>query len=55
MGLFPNQKITSKLFQVLDDDDSGYLDFEEIISFLGMMIKGQFIDKVRFIFDFIVY
>ena len=31
MGLFPNKKITNKLFEILDDDDSGYLDFEEII------------------------
>ena len=40
---------------MVDTDNSEALEFEEIILYLEILIKGKIEDKIGFIFDFIVY
>lgn len=41
----------SRLFDLYDEDLSGYLDFRELISCLSVVVKGTFEEKLRMIFD----
>ena len=41
----------SRLFDIYDEDLSGYLDFRELVSCLSVVVKGTFEEKLRMVFD----
>jgi Ca2+-binding EF-hand superfamily protein len=41
----------SRLFDIYDEDKSGYLDFRELITCLSVVKKGGFEEKLRLVFD----
>ncbi len=55
MGLFPNTQVTKRIFLIIDTDQSKFVEFEEIIIYLDIMVKGNLKDKIAFIFSFIVF
>ena len=54
MGLYPKKRVIEKIFKMLDTDNSNSLEFEEIILYLEVMIKGSLDDKIEFMYNFIV-
>ncbi len=55
MGIFPNPKVKKRIFEMVDDDSSLFIEFGEIIIFLDILIKGNEDDKISFIFRFITH
>lgn len=41
----------SRLFDLYDEDKSGYLDFRELIAWLSVVVNGSFEEKLRLCFD----
>lgn len=41
----------NRLFDLYDEDKSGYIDFRELIACLSVVSKGSFEEKLRLIFD----
>jgi Ca2+-binding EF-hand superfamily protein len=40
-----------RLFDMFDEDKSGYLDFREMVSCLSVLTKGSFEQKLQMLFD----
>ena len=55
MGVFPNKKVTERIFSMIDTDNSYSIEFKKILIILELMMKGTLQQKTNFIFEFLIH
>jgi 1-phosphatidylinositol-4-phosphate 5-kinase len=53
LNLYPNLKVGFRIFEVLDEDKDGKINFQTFISYMFFLLSGNLKEKIKFIFKMI--